>query len=886
MVMMALISPACLRAQSPGYGHFEGRQTHPIRLSADGNRLFALNTPAGRLSVFDVSSPLAPPLLVAEIPVGLEPVSLAERTSDEVWVVNEVSDSISVVSISRRVAIAHLKTGDEPADIVFAGGHAFVSCAQDNMIRVFEAVTRQFTIDIQVNMLFPRALCAAEDGSKIYAAALLSGNKSTILPADLAPDPPTPSNTALPPAPKTGLIVHSDDARIAYDVLDHDVVEIDVSTLSVERYLSGVGTNIFDLIVEPGGGGLWAANTEALNLIRFEPALRGHFVDNRVTRIDLATGVATPYDLNAGLDYNLLPNPAAQVTAIAQPKGIVFDGGDIWVAGFGTDIVAKVDGATGGVLQRTDVGPVLNPGETSRSREKRAPRGLALDASNGRLFVLNRFWNSVSVIDTGSGVVAHEVMTGAYDPTPLAVREGRGFLFDARLSGNGTNSCASCHLDADRDGLAWDLGDPGGVMTYVEGENRVNHDTSGNDKPPVKEMRALHPMKGPKVTQTLRGMITRPLVVADTSAVGGVSTRQPLFHWRGDKISLDEFNGTFNKLMGGTEIPAADFAQMVTYLETLRLHPNPYRNLDRSLPADVGGYDPVAGRANFLDHGLGHCIVCHPLPSGTDQNIDEFNNASTVDFIKTPPIMLSYQKQGIFNPSGSTSLSGFGFGHDGTGKSLPLPHFYFLSTMNVQQLLDTRAFMLAFDSTSNGTAPVVGHTYTVTAENASDPITLTTLDTLRARTNPAQAALNRYWNDAVATGVIGGKARAYFFDNALNLWLPDSAKLTPMTQTQLLASLSGNDVLTFQGVPAELGPLLSIDRNGNNIPDSDEALPLLSIWQTGAQIGIDWTGANTGFFLEANDELTLPNWKPVPMTSLPYLLEPSGAEFFRLQRTW
>ena len=122
--LILFLLPLSLLGQSPDYGQFEGRQTHPVRLSYDGKRLFALNTPAGRLSVFDVSNTQAAPLLIAEIPVGMEPVSLAERTSDEVWVVNEVSDSVSVVSISRRVSIAHLKTGDEPADIVFAGDSA------------------------------------------------------------------------------------------------------------------------------------------------------------------------------------------------------------------------------------------------------------------------------------------------------------------------------------------------------------------------------------------------------------------------------------------------------------------------------------------------------------------------------------------------------------------------------------------------------------------------------------------------------------------------------------------------------------------------------------------------------------------------------------------
>ena len=101
----------------------------------------------------------------------------------------------------------------------------------------------------------------------------------------------------------------------------------------------------------------------------------------------------------------------------------------------------------------------------------------------------------------------------------------------------------------------------------------------------------------------------------------------------------------------------------------------------------AAGGDPAKGRLNFLNHGLSHCSICHSLPGGTDHNIDELNNTSVVDFVKSPPLLQSYQKEGIFTPAAGRTLSGFGFGHDGTGTALPLPHFYFLSVMDVEQLI-------------------------------------------------------------------------------------------------------------------------------------------------------------------------------------------------------
>src|SRR3954452_3574849 len=63
------------RAQGAPFKNFEGPQIHPLAMTPDGTRLLAVNTPNGTLSVFQLTS--GSPVLTAEIPVGLEPVSLA-----------------------------------------------------------------------------------------------------------------------------------------------------------------------------------------------------------------------------------------------------------------------------------------------------------------------------------------------------------------------------------------------------------------------------------------------------------------------------------------------------------------------------------------------------------------------------------------------------------------------------------------------------------------------------------------------------------------------------------------------------------------------------------------------------------------------------------------
>jgi DNA-binding beta-propeller fold protein YncE len=292
--------------------------------------------------------------------------------------------------------------------VVFAGGQAFVSCSRSNAIRVFDTATRaEVTPAIAVTGLYPRALTVSNDGTKVYAAIKFSGNKTTLLPPNLAPPQPPPTNTALPAPPRVSLIVPATDSRLQPppNMPDNDVAEITVSTRTVARYFKGVGTINFAIAARPGTDELWVANTEARNLVRFEPVLNGHLVDNRVTRIATtpAAGTITHFDLNPTINYSLFPDAAGQAVALAQPTGIVFeaDGLHFWIAAFGSDRVARVNAATGAVETRVETGPTT--GGAADPRNKRGTRGLALQSANDRLYAINRISNTITVIRTTTG---------------------------------------------------------------------------------------------------------------------------------------------------------------------------------------------------------------------------------------------------------------------------------------------------------------------------------------------------------------------------------------------------------------------------------------------------------------------------------------------------
>src|SRR5512134_2631710 len=77
-----------------GFETFSSPQANPIVLSPDGGHVYVANTTSGTVSVIDTGTNG----VVANVPVGLEPVGLAVRPDGlEVWVSNHVSDTVSVI---------------------------------------------------------------------------------------------------------------------------------------------------------------------------------------------------------------------------------------------------------------------------------------------------------------------------------------------------------------------------------------------------------------------------------------------------------------------------------------------------------------------------------------------------------------------------------------------------------------------------------------------------------------------------------------------------------------------------------------------------------------------------------------------------------------------
>lgn len=660
-----------LNARAQQFVNFETPPVHPIALTPDESKLLVVNLPDARLEVFELQAGLPVPL--GSVPVGYDPVSVRARTSGEVWVVNHISDSVSIVDLATMRVVATLATDDEPCDVVFAGSpqRAFVSCSQANTVLVFDP-TNLATPPTRIPLLAedPRAMAVSADGSRVFVAAFESGNRTTILGGGIDPavsgtlafppnvvtdslgpwggmNPPPNDGAAFTPAlagglptpPPVGLIVRKDGANrwmddnggdwtnlvsgadaarsgrvIGWDLYDHDVAVIDASTLGVSYVTNLMNINM-SLAVNPASGMVSVVGTEGLNEIRFEPNVNGIFTRVQIATFDPA-GVASGSvkDLNPHLGYAVPTIPQTQRNrSLGDPRAIVFTpaGDRAFVAGMGSNNLTVVD-ASG---DRTGAPDTIEVGQ--------GPSGLAISASSNALYVLNRFDASVSVIDLSSNAVV--ATASYYDPTPEAIRAGRPFLYDTHLtSGLGQTSCGACHVDARTDRLAWDLGNPAGTVDPLTGNNLgAGIPGLAPSTTPV-PFQPFHPMKGPMTTQTLQDIIGQ----------------EPL-HWRGDRRGIESFNGAFVGLLGDdTQLTPGEMQAFEDFLATIHFPPNPNRNLDNTLatslplPGHVSGgrFSPPGtplpngnaqagmtlyrSTARRLDGGAFACVTCHSLPTG------------------------------------------------------------------------------------------------------------------------------------------------------------------------------------------------------------------------------------------------------------------------------
>jgi YVTN family beta-propeller protein len=795
----SLRSPAPLRAAGPAdFTHFESSHVHPIAMTPDGSRVLVVNTPDNRLGVFDVTG--ATPVRVGEVPVGLEPVSVAARSNTEVWVVNFLSDDVSVVDLTTLVVKATIHAGDEPADVVFANGLAWVSVSNEDCIKIFDPAslaTAPQVVPIAARM--PRALAVKPNGSSVFVAVFNSNHQTTCLSeaeaGDSLPPPDPPMKAGLPAAPKVGLIVRKNslgnwldgsgkiwNSKVPYELQLVEFLEISTASHAVVHNYNDIAVIMMGAAYDPVHDVAAVSGTYALNDVRFEPKLAGHTTEARLA-LCRSDGTRFRALVNPQIDYDVATGPQSERdSALGIPSGVTFspDGNRVYLTSLATDKLGVFDAASGNVLAR--VATVAGP------------TGVLADPSRPRIYVVGRFRNQLQTLSSGT-LASLSVSSIGFDPTPDDIVDGRRFFYSGAMSGHGEEACASCHLFGDTDHLGWDLGNPLGDMQAAP---------PGQIDP---LLQGFHPMKGPTMTQSLRGL----------PGTG-------LLHWRGDRADLNAFKPAFQSLLGkSTPIADSEMTALGNFVMALVYPPNPNQNLDRSMPdAPTGQPSALRGQQFFLNtpvDGSLRCVDCHAMPTGTNGQVIDHTALREAQDMKVPQLRNMYKKSGFRDSTGVLNKKGFGFTHNGSVDNLfdflQFPGFNFGANATVANATrrDLEAFLLAFDT---GLAPAVGAQLTFDGTNTSDAALLARLETLKT-----QAASGNC--DLIAKGRTPQLARGWLYLGG-DVWKSDEQNEPTWTTARLLALAQPGYELTITGAPPGTGTRMGIDRDRDGWLDADELL--------------------------------------------------------------
>ena len=663
LAAVTLLAARVHPAAADSFAAFETGQARPLAMSPDGSRLFALNTPDNRLEIFSIGGG-GELTHEGSVVVGLEPIALAARSDAEVWVVNHLSDSISVVDVSSSPArvTRTITTCDEPRDIVFAGpggNRAFVTTARRGqncpvafnptvpgigraVVQVWDATALGASLgaspiaNLELFADTPRALARSADGNTVYAAAFHSGNQTTsiletsVCDGGAAAGPcPAAGSTApggLPapnvdangvPGPETGVIVKFDNdtnewldtlgrdwsSIVRFNLPDRDVFAIDAAALVpvATSDFRHVGTILFNMVQNPVNGKVYVTNTEARNEVRFEgPG------ENGATTVQGRLHEARVTVLDGS---NVLPrhlNKHIDYDVRPAPPGTAANS-----LATPTAMAVTSDGATLYVAAfgSSKIGVFQTSELESDTFTPSAASHIALSGGGPTGIVLDEARGRLyaltrfdnSIAVVDTGTASEIDQVALFNPEPQRIRDGRQFLYDAAsTSSNGEASCSSCHVFGDLDSLAWDLGDPSGTVLNNPLPFRIGALNIPKD---------FHPLKGPMTTQSLRGMANHGSL-----------------HWRGDRTggndpdsdafdevrAFEKFNPAFTGLIGRTsELSATDMRAFTDFILDVTYPPNPVRALDDSLATqEQEGRDLYFGPITDV---LFNCNGCHQL---------------------------------------------------------------------------------------------------------------------------------------------------------------------------------------------------------------------------------------------------------------------------------
>ncbi|MGF1448466.1 MAG: Ig-like domain-containing protein [Opitutales bacterium] len=573
--------------------------THSTPIVSDTvNGLFiTVNPDNNTVTAVDISTES----VVYEVPVGLDPRSLALDALGNLWVTCFDGDRIDILNAANGSLLGQidLDYGSHPYGVASSpdGLSMYVTLHGSGQLKRLDAAFQTETGSVDLGPT-ARAIAVKGDGSAAYVTRFISeGLHGEVWKVDL-------SSFTL-------------ETSIAL-LMDPGVIDLETGNNSTERIGDsdfggrGVPNYLASITISPDGQKAWVTGNKY-------NVQRGLFEDgNQPNEVNTVRALICEIDLQS--DFENIPD-RRDVDNSASPKAVVFSpfGDYAFVALEGNNQVAVYDtlkvSANAGLATLTRLGTDPTPeGEgvipDYPTKEGLAPQGLSFDPLSGKLAVKAFMSRSMTVFDVSElidradiNVPANAVETVSNEVLSADVLRGKQVFYNAedlRMGSQGYMTCATCHADGGHDGRTWDFTDRG---------------------------------EGLRNTTDLRGRAG--------TAHGNV-------HWTGNFDELQDFENDIRGFFGGTGFLTnaqfnatsntlgapktglnIDLDAMAAYVASLNetSYPrSPYRNADGTMTPEA-----IVGKAIFnqLD-----CVDCHSGATFTDSTLGTAT-LSDAGFIKT-----------------------------------------------------------------------------------------------------------------------------------------------------------------------------------------------------------------------------------------------------------
>ncbi|BFM08349.1 Ig-like domain-containing protein [Halioxenophilus aromaticivorans] len=402
----------------------------PMALSLNGDFIWVANPDNDTISKISTSTHQ----LLAEIPVGKKPTSIAMDKHNRAWITLKDEDAIAVVDQhGGRYDTHQLDYGSAPVSVVFnrEGTLAFVALANSGEVIKINRWTKEITGRV-AGITDPKAMALTHDESRLLVTRFTSGQHWGEV-YEL----------------NTTAMTHTNTIRLEESLVPDDLD----NGRGVPNYLASIivdGSDQYAYVVGK-------KDNTARGLLNGNGDLDDdNSVRTFIGKIDLASGTEVRAER---LDFDNADSPSG--LAISDNGQYVF------AALQGNNQIA--------VLSRdTTNGKLL--GTVSKLATGLAPQGLLFDAASQQLFVKNFTDRSVSTVDlaqflTGSLANPAIVETVTVGNEKLSAQElqGKQIFYNAahgldeegqvtgRTSAEGYLSCATCHFEGGQDNRVYDF---------------------------------------------------------------------------------------------------------------------------------------------------------------------------------------------------------------------------------------------------------------------------------------------------------------------------------------------------------------------------------------------------------------------------------------------